>query len=243
MLRLLPGTLIFLSTAMGLRSADVPPVPREKLIYGIEWKLLHAGTATVESQPGSVRLTLESAGVVSALIKIKELYNVNYDDPICATGSTLDSVEGKRHHDTKITFDRSQGRAFFVERDLVKNSTVRDTSVETPACVQDVLGALMRLRGMKLEPGQSAQLPVSDGRKSAAVKVEAQARENIKTAAGSFPAVRYEANLMNGVIYTRPGRVLAWLSEDPRHLLVRVELRLNFPAGTVTLDLQKAERP
>jgi hypothetical protein len=241
-MRLLPGALVFLATATGLRPADTSAPPAEKLIYSVQWRLLHAGTVTVETQPRSARMTMESAGVVSALIKIKEIYNVTYDDPICATGSTLDSTEGKRHHDTKIRYDRSEGRAFFVERDLVKNSTVRDTSVETPGCVQDVLGALIRVRGMNLEPGQSAQLPVSDGRKSASVKVEAQGRENIKTAAGSFKTVRYEANLMNGVIYTRPGRVLAWLSEDSRRLLVRVEVRLNFPAGTVTLNLDKAER-
>jgi hypothetical protein len=71
--------------------------------------------------------------------------------------------------------------------------------------------------------------------------VESQARETIKTAAGSFACIKYEANLMNGVVYTRPGRVFVWLSDDARRLLVRVELRLGI-VGTVTLDLEKAER-
>ncbi len=242
-MRLFPGALVFLATAIGLISADVPAPPLEKLTYSVQWKLLNAGSVVIETQPGSGHLTMESAGFVSALIKIKENYNVTYDDPICATGSTLDSSEGKRHHVTTVTFDRNQGRAFFLERDVAKNSVVRKTSVETPSCVQDVLGAMIRLRGMKLEPGQSGQIPVSDGRKSAAVKVEAQARETIKTPAGSFQTVRYEANLLNGVIYTRPGRVLVWLSEDSRRLLVRVELRMSFPLGTVTVDLEKVERP
>jgi hypothetical protein len=243
MVRLLSGTLVFLATAIRLLSAEDPLPPKEKLTYNVEWKLLHAGTVTMETQPGSARMTMESAGFVSALIKIKELYNINYDDPFCATASTLDSSEGKHHHDTRVTFDRQQGKAFFVERDLVKDSTLRNTNIETPNCVVDALGVLTRLRGMKLEPGQSAQLAVSDGRKSAAVKVEAQAREKIKTAAGSFQTVRYEANLLNGVVYPRPGRVLAWLSEDLPRLVVRVELRLNFPTGTVRVDLEKAERP
>jgi hypothetical protein len=242
MMRLFPGALVFLATAIGLISADIPTPPTEKLTYGIQWKLLHAGTAVVEARPGALHLTLESAGFVSALIKIKEIYDVNYDDPFCATGSTLDSTEGKRHHETRITFDRQQRRADFVERDLVKNSTVRNTTIQTPACVQDALGLLARLRGMRLAPGQSVQIPVSDGRKSASVKVEAQARENVKGPAGSFQTIRYEANLLNGVIYTRPGRVLAWLSEDSRRLLVKLELRLNFPAGTITLELDKSER-
>ncbi len=243
-MRLFPGALVFLATAIGLISADAPSPPLEKLTYGVQWKLLNAGSVVVETQPGSGHLTMESAGFVSALIKIKENYNVTYDDPICATGSTCSiPPRGKRHHETTVAFDRNQGRASFVERDLVKNSIVRKTSVETPSCVQDVLGAMIRLRGMKLEPGQSGQIPVSDGRKSAAVKVEAQARETIKTPAGTFQTVRCEANLLNGVIYTRSGRVLVWLSDDPRRLMVRVELRMSFPVGTVTVDLEKVERP
>jgi hypothetical protein len=242
MMRLLPGALVFLATAIGLISADAPVQPQEKLTYGVEWKLIHAGTATVEIQPASAKLTLESAGLVSTQFKIRDVYHVNYDDPFCATASTLDASEGKRHHETKITYDRRRGKAFFVERDLANNSTVRNTNVDTPRCVQDTVGALLRLRTMKLDPGQSGQVPMTDGRKSAAVRVEAQARETIKTPAGSFQTVRYEANMLNGVVYARSGRVFVWVSEDQQHLPVRIELRLSFPAGTVTLDLQKAER-
>jgi hypothetical protein len=241
MKRLLAGTTLLLAMAIGLTSADGPIPPKEKLTYTIEWKFIHAGNAIVETQPGAARLTLESAGLVSAMLKIREVYDVKYDDPFCATSSTLDALEGKRHHDTKITFDRRQGKAFFVERDLVKNTTVRNTNIATPRCVQDVLGSLLRLRATKLDPVQSTQFPVSDGRKSASVKVESQARETIKTAAGSFACIKYEANLMNGVVYTRPGRVFVWLSDDARRLLVRVELRLGI-VGAVTLDLEKAER-
>jgi len=242
MIRLPLGALVFLACAIGLKPADAPAPPKEKLTYAVEWRLIHAGTATVETFPAAARVTLESAGLVSALFKIHDIYNVTYEDPLCATSSSMDASEGKRHHDTKITFDRRQARAFFVERDLANNSTVRKTEVETPNCVHDVVGALLRLRGLKLEPGQSAQLPISDGRKTASVKVDAQQRETIKTPAGSFQTMRYEANLLNGVVYQRKGRVFAWISEDARRLPVRFELRLNFPAGTVYIDLQKAER-
>jgi hypothetical protein len=87
------------------------------------------------------------------------------------------------------------------------------------------------------------QLPVSDGRKSAAVKVEAQEREQIKTPAGTFKAVRYEINLLNGVVYSRKGRAFVWLTDDERRLPVQIRLRMSFPLGTVTLDLEKEEHP
>jgi len=92
---------------------------------------------------------------------------------------------------------------------------------------------------MTIDPGQSAQIPMSDGRRSSPVKIEAQEREDVKTAAGAFKTIRYEAFLMNGVIYTRKGKTEIWLTDDARHLPVQIRLRMNFPVGSVTLQLQK----
>ncbi len=60
---------------------------------------------------------------------------------------------------------------------------------------------------------------------------------------GSFKTVRYEAFMLNGVIYTRKGRVELWLTDDAGHLPVQIRLRMNFPVGTVTLQLEKEEHP
>jgi uncharacterized protein DUF3108 len=214
-----------------------------KLTYNIEWRLIHAGTAIVEATASEGHVKLESAGLVSALFKVEDTYSVRFDEPFCATSSTLDSREGKRHRETNITFDRARNRATFVERDVLKNMVLRSSQVDIPHCVHDVVGAIFNLRGMHLEPGQSAELPVSDGRRAAQVKIEAQEREPVQTPAGSFNTIRYEANLLNGVVYTRKGRVFVWLSDDSRKIPVQIRLRMQFPISTVTLQLQKEDRP
>ena len=213
----------------------------ERLTYDVEWRLIHAGTVVVETQKSHAQLTLDSAGLVSTLIKIHDVYGVNFDDPFCATSALMDSQEGKRHHETRITYDRAENRATFLERDMVKNSVMHSGQIHTPGCVQEVIGALLKLRGMTVEPGQSVQIPMSDGRRSAAVKVEAQEREEVKTPAGMVNAVRYEANMLNGVVYTRKGSVFVWLTDDARRLPVQIRLRMQFPIGTVTLLLEKEE--
>jgi CRISPR/Cas system-associated protein Csx1 len=115
--------------------------------------------------------------------------------------------------------------------------------VQIPNCAHEVITALKQLRRTKVDVGQSVQLPVSDGRKSAAVKIEAQERERVITPAGAFNAVRYEINILNGVVYSRAGRVFIWLTDDERRLPVQIRLRMNFPLGTVTLELEKEEHP
>lgn len=217
------------------------PEPDEKLVLGVEWRLIRAGIVTIEKWPFETTVKLESAGIVSSLMKIHDEYRVHFEDEHCATSSVLESLEGKRHHEADVTYDRNLNHAFFVERDLADNRVLKQAGIDIPNCVADVTGAVSKLRGMNLDVGQSAQIPVSDGRKYAAVKVTALDREDVKTPLGVYKAIRYETDLMNGVVYTRKGDVWMWLTDDTRRLPVQIRLRTTFPISTVTLTLEKEE--
>ncbi len=223
-------------------AAGPPPPDLGKISYAVEWRLIHAGDVALDAHDSEAHLKLFSAGLVSALFKIDDTYSVRYEQGFCATGSVLDSMEGKRHRQTTVTYDRNQNRASWVERDVLKNEVMRTAQLDTPHCVHDVLGGILALRGLTIEPGQSAQVPMSDGRRAAQVKVDAQEREEVTTPAGTFKTIRYEANLMNGVVYQRKGRAFVWVSDDARRIPVQIRLRLAFPIGTVTLQLDKDER-
>jgi hypothetical protein len=223
--------------------AQAPPSQAEKLTYDVEWRLIHAGIVTVERQPHLASMRLESAGIVSSLFRIQDVYTVNYEDSVCATSSVMESMERERHHETRVTYDRDHNHAAFIERDLITNMVVKQTGTDIPNCVADTLGAFTKLRSMNVGVGQSAQIPVSDGRRSAQVKVTALEREGIKTPAGPYQTIRYSADLMNGVVYTRKGEVFVWLTDDARRLPVQIRLRTTFPISTVTLQLEKEEHP
>jgi hypothetical protein len=266
-MRVSPGAILLLTATVSLLMAQTPPktsaaakktVPADpkpdpvvktpvrfvdRLTYDVEWRLIHAGAVVIEAQPEHADLKLDSAGMVSSLFKVHDVYSVNFDDGFCATAANMESEEGKRHHLTKITFDRAANRATYLERDLLRDAVLHSDSVAIPNCVQDVVGAFLKLRHASLGPGQSMQIPMSDGRRSASVRIDAQEREEVKTPSGDFKTIRYEGNMMNGVIYTRKGRVFIWLTDDERRMPVQIRLRLQFPVGTVTLQLEKEEHP
>ena len=104
-----------------------------------------------------------------------------------------------------------------------------------------VVGGLFFLRTLNLEPGQSEQVPVSDGKKGVMAKVEAQAREDVKTPAGTFKTMRYEVYLFNNVLYKRPAHLNVWLSDDRRRIPVQIRVRMTFTIGTINLQLEKHE--
>lgn len=215
----------------------------DRLTYDVEWRLIHAGTVIIEAQKSHAQMSLDSEGMVSTLFKVNDVYKVDYDDGFCASSVMMDSQEGKRHHETKVTYDGPENRASYLERDVIKNSVLHSDQISIPSCVHEVIGAFLKLRGMSVPPGQTAQIPMSDGRKSATVKIEAQEREDVKTPAGQYQTIRYEANMLNGVIYTRKGRAFIWLTDDGRHVPVQIRLRMQFPIGTVNLQLIKEEHP
>ena len=230
--------------------SSLPPFQSpETLHYGIEWRLITAGTAQLRIEPlrtsgrpeWQAKVHIESAGLVSRLYKLEDNYAVVLENQFCAASSTLDAFEGKKHHATKVTYDPSRGRATYVERDLIKNTTAVTKETEIPACVSDVIGGMYKLRTMHVEPGQSVLIPTSDGKKTAPVRIEAQEREVIKTALGTFKTIRYEAFIFNGVIYSRKASMFMWLTEDARHLPVRIRARMSFPIGSITLELEKEE--
>jgi Protein of unknown function (DUF3108) len=233
------GAFLVLLAASRL-PAQSPPVSGKR-VYVVEWQLVRAGTVTLEFSPTHTSMHLESAGIVSTLFKVNDVYTADYNDTYCATSALLESTEGKRRSESRVTYDRAHDHAWFVERDLTKNAVIREAGTDIPNCVSDVVGAMLKLRFMDVEPGQSIQLPVSDGRRSAPVKIQAEGREDVKTPLRTYHTMRYEADLLNGVVYQRKGRLDIWLTDDAQRIAAQIRLRMSFPIGTVTLQLEKEE--
>jgi hypothetical protein len=241
----LPLAILF-STAAHTEPPKLPA--RETLHYDIEWRLINAGRATLSWGPPEtgkgweIRMKLESAGLVSKLYKVDDQYTSLLDPELCAVRSHLIAHEGRRHRETTVTYDAESQKAHYLEVDLAKNSAVDEKRIDIPACARDVLGGLFYLRTLDLQPGESAQIAISDGKKSVSAKVEAQEREEIKIEKIVYKTIRYQAYLFNNVLYRRNARLYVWLTDDARRLPVQIRVRLQFTIGTITLQLQKEEQ-
>jgi hypothetical protein len=250
------AALLWAVIALPAFSFQAPPesplagfLPRgETLTYGVEWRLVRAGTARLNwnaAAGGSrqVNLELQSAGLVNTLYRVNDSYVATLARDWCASTVLIHAEEGRRRRDTRITFDAEHGKASYLEQDLVKNAVAGQREIDIAPCTHDVLAALFRLRAIRLNPGQSVQFPVSDGKKFVGARVEAQVREQVKTPAGNYQTIRYEAFLFNDVLYKRSGRLFLWLTDDDLRVPVQIRVRLRFHIGTITLQLERQERP
>ena len=64
-------------------------------------------------------------------------------------------------------------------------------------------------------------------------------KEVIKTRFGKYHAIRIKPLLIKGTIFEGGEKMNAWLSDDPNHVLLRVESPISV--GTIKVDLMKYE--
>ena len=235
--------LPFIIAMVCLPAAAQTALSTEKLSYNVEWRMVNAGTAVVTTNTTPtgtfLQMHLHSAGLVSRLFKVNDNYTVTLNEQLCAQSSKLQAEEGDKRRETIVVWKGSRSR--YEEKDLLKGTVALEKELEVSACVHDILGALTLLRKQTVELGQDLILPVSDGKKFVQARIQAQEKEKIRTPAGQFNAIRYEAFLFNDVIYKREARLFVWISDDARRLPVQIQVRMKFHIGTVTLLLDKVE--
>jgi hypothetical protein len=234
-------------TAPDFSHGDPAKFPQpEKLSYRIEWRLVTAGTASVQLSRGGgqnwqLELNLASAGLVNRLYQVLDSYKVSMNDRFCLANSVHDAREGKRHFLTRMDIDNARHKLSYTEQDLAANKTTKD-EIDVAPCTYEAMGALNSLRALKTEPGKSVIVSITNGKKLVDAKIEAQARETIQVNGRSYTAVRYEALLFNNVIYRRKGRLFVWITDDAERIPIRFRLQMGFPVGTVSIELEKQER-
>jgi hypothetical protein len=234
---------------LGSSNPGVLPA-KETLDYSIEWRLVTAGHAHLEWYATTpkihmgyeAKLHLESVGLVSRLYRVSDLYTVEMTPTLCAESTVMTAHEGSRNRETRVHYEASSHKANYVERDLNKNTIFSQREIQIPGCVYDVLGGLAAIRAIQLEPGHSTEFRMSDGKKSVSAKIEAEKREEVKTDAGTFKTIRYQAYLFNDVLFHRSAHLYIWLSDDAKKLPVQIQVKMQIAIGTITFKLDKESR-
>ena len=246
------AALLVLPSPVALAPAAAPPQEPgkfpypEKLSYRIEWRMVTAGNAVIQlsrtaPDDWNINLNLQSAGLVTRWFRVLDTYQAELQEQFCGSNSVFDAQEGKRHTVTRLTFENMRHKVEYEEHDLLKNSTVKD-EVPIAPCTYEVIGALAALREMNLQPGKSATLPITNGKKLVYGKVDAQVKETINVAGNTYHVIRCEAFLFDNVLFKRKGRLFVWMTDDQDHLPVQLRMQMAFPIGAINVELQKHER-
>jgi hypothetical protein len=212
------------------------------LRYDAEWRLWKAGTATlrIDAAGSQERVTAsaDAVGVVAMLYRVQDRFESYFDRrSFCSLSLTKQSEEGLHQRHTVIRFDQVRRKAILDERNL-RNGQSKHTEQDIPGCVTDVLSGMYYLSSLPLEPGSISIFPLNDGGQTVNVRAVVEAREEIKTDAGTFRTVRVQLSTDAGALNNR-GKVWVWYSDDFNHTLVQVRTRLFW--GTLNFRLARID--
>ena len=235
--------------SIGTASYVQPPVSNHRFpdgqtyVYNAEWRLWTAGNATLRlDNEGSTRKvtgTASSTGVVALLFGVNDRFEARFNSRnFCSQGIYKHTEEGFHKKDTNIRFDYAQRKAVLDERNL-KNSETKHATQDIPPCVTDVVSGIYYVASLPLQVGATYTFPLNDGNKTLDVLATVEAREQVKTDAGTFNTLRVRTEDASGLMKTR-GTAWLWYTDDASHIPVQMRARAFW--GTLNFKLARIER-
>lgn len=225
-----------------------PPIPgyafpaSQTLTFTVDWRVFTGGTAVfhLEQQGDQLKVsaTADTTGAVNMLFPVNDRFqSVIGARTGCSQSFSKQTQEGRRKISSDLTIDPAAGKQTLVEKNLVKGTQKTQTS-STPACVTDSLSAIFYAASQRMAIGQDFSFPLADAMRTVTVTMKVEAKEEIKTPAGTFQTVRVEPTAEDGVVKNR-GNIWIWYTDDARHMPVQMRARLFW--GTITFHLQSVD--
>jgi hypothetical protein len=152
-------------------------------------------------------------------------------------GSDLRAYEIGDFHQDSARFDRANRQATVT---VQRSGRTSRKVLDVPADAHDLTSAFMWLRLQPLAPGQRHEVPVVASSRQFTLVAEVLEREVVETPAGTFRAVKVRVRTQLEGKFSTKRDSFVWLSDDPRHVLVRASA--DFAVGSIVATL-KSYRP
>jgi hypothetical protein len=159
-----------------------------------------------------VRDRYESYVDTSTLLPMKFIRNVN---------------EGNYKKYENVTFNQTTNTA------VSTNGVFKITD-----CMQDVVSSMYYARNInfdKYKPGDKIPFDMFLDDEVYHLYIRYMGKERIKTKYGKFKAIKFKPLLVKGTMFAGGEKMVAWVSDDPNHLLLRVESPISV--GSVIVDM------
>jgi hypothetical protein len=109
---------------------------------------------------------------------------------------------------------------------------------KTPNCIQDVMSSMYYARNInfdKYKIGDKIPFDMFLDDEVYHLYIRYLGKETVKTRYGKFRAIKFKPLLIKGTIFEGGEKMTAWVSDDPNHLILRVESPI--AVGSIKVDM------
>ena len=236
MTRSLPALLVIIlcltpsNVLAGTALPDCNPYIGEQLVFTVGWEFINAGTATmnIRAKPdGGYQLhTFAKSNRFFDLFK--KVRDTIISEGVCRNGKMQSTVFDIEQHEHK--YHANKKVRFLWRKNQVAYTQHNHTEIfDVPAGHLNVLDAFLSVRSMKLVKGKVIKIPVFDSRKIYEIRVYVLGREKLHAPWGGFvDCLVVEPKLLTGGIFSSKGKIKLWLTDDARHIPLKMTAKIKF---------------
>jgi hypothetical protein len=204
--------------------------------YSVVGTYIHAGdaifTTTLERFANKTVYHVVGDGKTKAsydwIYKVRDRYETFIDTATLQPLKFIRNVDegGYKNYET-ITFNRNANTA-------VTNKGV----FPVPDCIQDVLSAMYYARNIdfnKYKAEDKIPFKMFLDNEVFNMYIRYLGKETVKTQYGKFKAIKFKPLLLKGTIFEGGEKMTVWVSDDPNHVVLRVESPI--VVGKVKIDM------
>ncbi len=233
------GLLTFFFIFPSLSSGSGFRIP-EKLVYDLTWAGIKTGTATLEirneNEKTRIVSTARSADWVSVLYTVEDMIEAELSMPAhtpvpgIPRNYRVRIREGRHRRNKEVVFDSPNHRASFTDyiSGEKKEIGIRGSTL-------DPLSSFYYIRTLKAEVGKSLYVDVLDNKKLWNVEVRVLRKERIRTGRGEFDTIVIKPLLKSEGIFNKRGDMYIWLTDDGKHIPVKMQTKVAVGRVTATL--------
>ena len=187
---------------------------------------------------------LRSNAMFSLFFRVNDRLTLYFDsERLVPLASTLHLEEGRKLEETRVSYDALSGVARQWRNTLSKDAPLRQENKEWSFApeAQSLLSTLFYLRSYPIAAGRPVVFPVTHEKGNFLFQGQVLGHPVVETPMGPIQTVEVSMPAAVPELFSATqGELRVWLSDDPRRLVVRVEIPLKH--GRVTAQLKELGR-
>ncbi len=160
--------------------------------------------------------------------KVRDRYETYIDTTTMLPLQFIRNVEeGGRKVYNNVTFNHAAGTA-----------TSTNGVFKTTRCIQDVMSSMYYARNIRFDqykPGDKIPFDMFIDDEVFHLYLRYLGKETVRTRYGKFRAIKFKPLLIQGTMFEGGEKMLVWVSDDPNHLVLRVESAITV--GSIKVDM------
>ncbi len=225
------------------KEAPCMPFIGEHLSFDVGWEFINAGSATMDILPAQngwqVKTVAKTNKALDIFRKVRDYITA---EGICINGKMQSTVFDANLQERK--YSAKKRTEFLWQSNQVTHTQNQVTEhFDVPAGHLSVIDAFLAVRNLDLKAGKTIKIPVFDSRKRYEIEVNiADEKETVKAPWGeNVSCIIVKPKLKSEGIFTNKGEMTLWMSDDARHIPIKMIAKIKF--GRIIAHLTAYRNP